>query len=85
MVTGADLKEALVYREAIPLLQVHELQRSDLPTVMPDDTLDVVIDKFAAHDVASLVVVDEQGHGAVLGLITRSRLMQRYQNALSTD
>jgi CIC family chloride channel protein len=85
LVTAGDLKEALVYREAIPLLQVSELQRSDLPTVMPDETLDRVLNKFARHDVTSLVVVDEQGDRKVLGLITRGRLMRRYQTALTRD
>jgi CIC family chloride channel protein len=85
LVTGADLKEALVYREAIPLLQVHELQRTDLPTVTSRDTLDVVLDRFSTHDVASLVVLDEDGGGAILGLITRSRLMHCYRDALSKD
>lgn len=84
LVTGADLKEALVYREAIPLLQVNELQRTDLPTVTTEDTLDIVMDKFATHDVQSLAVLDTDGEGAVLGLITRSRLMRQYQIALST-
>jgi CIC family chloride channel protein len=83
LVTGEDLKEALVYREAIPLLQVHELQRTDLPTVMPDETLDMVLHKFAEHDVSSLVVVDERQTDVVLGLITRARLMRRYEQALS--
>ncbi len=85
LVTSADLKEALIFREAIPLLQVNELQRSDLPTVTPDETLDVVLDKFSRHDVQSLAVLDESGDGSVLGLITRSRLMHRYQSALSKD
>ena len=85
LVTSADLKEALIFREAIPLLQVNELQRSDLPTVTPDETLDVVLDKFSRHDVQSLAVLDESGDGSVLGLITRSRLMHRYQAALSKD
>jgi CBS domain-containing protein len=85
LVTGADLKEALVYREAIPLLQVHELQRTDLPTLTARDTLDIVLDRFSMHDVASLVVLDEAGHGAILGLITRSRLMYCYRDALSRD
>ena len=85
LVTSADLKEALIFREAIPLLQVNELQRSDLPTVTPDETLDVVLDKFSRHDVQSLAVLDESGDGSVLGLITRSRLMHRYQGALSKD
>jgi CIC family chloride channel protein len=84
LVIDADLKEALVYREAIPLLQVSELQRDDLPTVTADETLDVVLDKFSRYDVHSLAVLDEAGDKAVLGLITRSRLLQRYQAALST-
>jgi CIC family chloride channel protein len=85
LVTGADLKEALVYREAIPLLQVSELQRSDLPTVTIDESLDVVLDKFSKYDVHGLAVLDERGSGAVLGLVTRLRLMGRYQAALSSD
>jgi len=85
LVTGGDLKEALLYREAIPLLQVEELQRSDLPTVRADETLDVVLDKFSSHDVHSLAVLDDSGDRRVLGLITRSRLMQRYQRALDED
>jgi CIC family chloride channel protein len=85
MVTGADLRAALVYREAIPLLQVSELQRSDLPTVSPDESLDVVLDKFSRHDVPSLAVLDPGRDGAVLGLISRAKLMQVYQGALSKD
>ncbi|MEE9129740.1 MAG: chloride channel protein [Phycisphaerales bacterium] len=83
LVTAADLKEALLYREAIPLLQVNELQRSDLPTVASDDTLDLVLDKFSKYDVQSLAVLDEAKEGVVLGLITRDRLMRQYQRALS--
>ncbi|MDY7108850.1 MAG: chloride channel protein [Planctomycetota bacterium] len=83
LVIDSDLKEALVYREAIPLLQVSELQRDDLPTVTPDETLDRVLFKFSKYDVHSLAVLDEGGKKAVLGLITRSRLIQRYHAALS--
>jgi len=85
LVTASDLKEALVYREAIPLLQVSELQRSDLPTVTPYETLDSVLDKFARHDVQSLAVVDSAGNGTVIGVITRARLMERYQRELDKD
>ncbi len=85
MVTGADLRQALVYREAIPLLQVSELQRGDLPIITPDETLDVVLDKFSRYDVASLPVLEDSGGGRVLGLITRLRLMRVYQGALSRD
>ena len=74
---------ALVYREAIPLLQVTELQRSDLPTVSEDETLDIVLDKFSRSDVQSLVVLDDKEQ--IVGLITRSTLMKRYQAALDQD
>lgn len=86
MVPGADLQAALVYREAIPLLQVSELLRADLPTVSPEETLDLVLGKFSKHDVQSLAVIDERRgtrNGEILGLITRARLMQHYQTALS--
>ena len=81
LVTAADLKEALVYREAIPLLQVHELQRTDLPTVTPRRDARRRARQFSTHDVKSLVVLDEDGGGAMLGLITRSRLMHCYRDA----
>jgi chloride channel protein, CIC family len=84
MITGADLAAALVYREAIPLLQVHEMQRIDLPTVTMDESLDLVLDKFAKHEAHSLAVLDGNGK-SVRGLITRAKLMERYQNALTRD
>jgi CBS domain-containing protein len=84
LVTGSDLRQALVYREAIPLLQVGELERKDLPTVLHDDTLDVVLDKFSANDVQSLAVISP-GNQTVLGLITRARLMREYQRELDKD
>jgi CIC family chloride channel protein len=85
MVTGSDLRAALVYREAIPLLQVHELQRTDLPVVAPSDTLDVVLERFSRYDVHALPVLDEAQGGRIMGLITRSLLMREYQLALSRD
>lgn len=82
MVTGADLSAALVYREAIPLLTVRELMRTDLPTVTRDETLDVALDKFSRHDAQSLAVVSKGERKSVRGLITRTHLMDRYQQAL---
>ncbi|RMD64774.1 MAG: CBS domain-containing protein [Planctomycetota bacterium] len=93
LVTGSDLRTALLEQEAIPLLTTGEVMRTDLPVVTPDETLDSVLDKFSRFDVASLPVVDGQVDGeaesegtvkgaAPLGLITRGRLMQRYQTAL---
>jgi len=83
MVTSSDLRAALVYREAIPLLQVSELQRSDLPTISNEETLDIVLDKFSRSDVESLVLLNELGD--ISGVVSRSQLMKRYQHALDED
>ncbi|MBT4584772.1 MAG: chloride channel protein [Phycisphaerae bacterium] len=83
MVVSDDFREALVYRESIPLLQVSELTRHDLPTISLEETLDVILDKFSRSDVQSLVVLDESD--SITGLLTRSRLMARYQKALDAD
>lgn len=83
MVVGDDLRTALVQREAIPLMIVAELMRTNLPTVQPSETLDVVIDKFAKHEVSSLPIL--AGNGTVSGMITRSRLLRRYQGELDEE
>ena len=82
MVAGADLRTALIDREAIPLLLVAELVRTDLPTVRRDETLDTVLDKFAKHDVASLCVVSPIDERLPIGVITRGNVMRRYREAL---
>ncbi len=85
MVTSQDLKAALVFREALPLLQVSELIRSDLGIITPDDTLDTVLEKFAANDVDALPVLVDGDLGRISGLVTRRRLMKRYQSALDEN
>lgn len=84
MVTGGDMRTALIDREAIPLLLVAELMRTDIPVVSADDTLDTVMNKLAMHDVSSLALVRTQNDGTMIpmGLITRGRVMSRYHVAL---
>jgi CBS domain-containing protein len=57
--------------------------RTDLPTISPDESLDIVMGKFSTHDVSSLAVVSADGARKVEGLLTRSRLMARYHRALA--
>jgi len=85
MVTGVDLRKILLYREAVPLLQINEIMRTDLPTVESDETLDLVLEKFNASDVHCLVVLSERGDGTVRGVIARSRVLRRYQESLHED
>ncbi|MEO1585465.1 MAG: chloride channel protein [Planctomycetota bacterium] len=82
MVTGRDLRTALIDREAIPLLLVAELLNTDLPTLTPDESLDTVVDKMSETDVSSLCLVTGGATPRPIGLITRQRVMARYREAL---
>lgn len=82
MVTGADMRTALIDREAIPLLLVAELLRTDLPTIEAGESLASVLEKFAEHDVASLCLLDPASPTKPLALITRSNVIKRYNAAL---
>ncbi|MEM8756543.1 MAG: CBS domain-containing protein, partial [Planctomycetota bacterium] len=82
MVTGRDMRTALIDREAIPLLLVAELLRTDLPTLVPDEALDTVVDKFADSDLSSLCLVTDGPNPRPIGLITRQKMMNRYRRAL---
>jgi len=82
MVTGRDMRTALIDREAIPLLLVAEIMRTDLPTLDPSEHLDTVMDKFSRHDVSSLVLLDPLGNGTPIALVTRAKMLQRYNEVL---
>jgi len=85
MVTGHDMRTALIDREAIPLLLVAELLRTDLPTIHPGETLDAVVDRFAENDVSSLCLVTAGDKPRPIGLITRGKVMSRYRQALANS
>ncbi len=82
MVTGQDVRTALLQPEAVSLLLVGELLRSSVPTVTNRDTLDIVLDRFARNNVASLPVATIQDEKRVLGLVTRQAVLSRYQHEL---
>ncbi len=82
MVTGSDMRTALIDREAIPLLLVAELMRSDLPVIRPDEHLDTVMEKFARNEISSLVLVDGFTGTKPLALVTRAKVMARYNAVL---
>lgn len=84
IISSQDLRTALLEREAIPLLLVEDLVVRTLPTISPEEGLHSVLDKFSRHDVASLAMVEvgAGGEQRILGLLTRGRLMGRYQQAL---
>lgn len=82
MVTAGDIRSALLDREAIPLLLVAEVMRTDMPVVQRDDTLDTVLDKFARHEIASLAVMSPIDPTLPMAILSRTKVLTRYQQAL---
>ncbi len=82
MVTGKDVRTALLEPEAVSLLLVGELLRSGVPTVTSRETLDVVLDRLAHCDVASLPVSSNDDPTRIIGLLSRQAVLQRYQTEL---
>lgn len=82
MVAGRDVRTALLEPESVSLLLVGELMRPTVPTVTPRETLDVVLNKFARHDLDSLPVVSTDDESRVVGLLSRKAVIQHYQAEL---
>lgn len=83
MLVARDLNTALLQREAVPLLLVEELVRTDVPLISSKEDLATVLDLFARHDVDHLPVSVSPTTGRVIGVISRSGTMRRYQQALA--
>jgi CIC family chloride channel protein len=82
MITAGDLQTALWQREAIPLLTVADLVRSDVPIVRTTDDLASVLDLLSRHDVMRLPVCLPHAPEKVIGLISRVALLRRYQRGV---
>jgi CBS domain-containing protein len=83
MVTGEDVRTALLCREAIPLLVIEEIAKP-YPVLHSYDTLETALSAFSQNNVDSLPVAVKGNDEEVQGLLTRNDLMKAYQHALST-
>ncbi len=74
-----DVNLTLLGHEAMPLVVVGELMRTDVPLVSAGDDLQSAFDLFARLDVSHLPVGIGRGDTSrVIGLISRASLMRRY-------
>ncbi len=80
-VCGSDVRSALVYRDALQLLTVAELERTDFAPLESDDTLDTALQRFGRHETQALPVIDAQTRKPI-GLISRSQIMAVYNSAV---
>jgi CIC family chloride channel protein len=82
MVLAAELSPVLMDRDAVPLLVVGDVMRPDIPPVRTTDDLAAVFDAFSRFDVSHLPVCVPQNSAHIIGLISRSALIRKYQQAL---
>ncbi len=61
-----------------PLLVAEDLMRTDILPVVPEDTLDVVLERLVANDVEALPVVENLQNRRFLGLVRRSEIILAY-------
>ncbi len=83
MVVDEDVNRALVGHEAIALLIVDEMMRPEVPLVKTTDDLASIFDVFGKYDVSHLPVEAPGNAGKVIGLISRTALMRKYQASLT--
>jgi CIC family chloride channel protein len=81
-ITEADLRAALLHREAMPLLDVGELIRRGLPRLSPADTLEIALDRLSRTDADALPVLDDDGRP--MGTLTRDAVLLRYRRRLES-
>ncbi len=80
MVVNDDINDALMHREAIPLMVVGELMRADVPTVKSGDDLGSVFDLMNHLELSHLPVVLSGAPGKVIGMVSRAGVMRKYQS-----
>ncbi|MEY2715551.1 MAG: hypothetical protein RIT24_1894 [Planctomycetota bacterium] len=80
MVGSRDLRIALVHREALPLLQVRDIARTNIRPVDLDMPLDQALDLLERGPLP----VKGDG-GEVTGVLTRSRLMRAWRRRLERE
>jgi CIC family chloride channel protein len=85
MVLATEMNPVLMDRDAVPLLVVGDVMRTDIPPVRTTDDLAAVFDAFSQHDVSHLPVCVPQNAEHVIGLISRSALIRKYQEALQSN
>ncbi len=82
MVLAAEMNPVLMDRDAVPVLVVGDVMRVDIPPVRTTDDLAAVFDAFSRYDVSHLPVCVPQNAEHVIGLISRSALIRKYQQAM---
>ncbi|MCE5273143.1 CBS domain-containing protein, partial [bacterium] len=82
MISFQDLRTILLESGLADLILARDVLREDVLTVSPGDTLLEALNRFGLHDLDHLPVVDPSDRSRLLGLLTRSDVMARYNKEL---
>jgi CIC family chloride channel protein len=85
MVLSTEMNPVFRDQDAVPLLVVGDVMRTDIPPVRTTDDLAAVFDAFSQHDVSHLPVCVPQNDKRIIGLISRAALIRKYQEALQSS
>ena len=80
MIGSHELRVALVNREALPLLQIRDVARTGVRTINRDLSLDLALERIER---GPLPVTDDSG--AIIGVLTRSRLTRLWRRQMERD
>jgi len=76
IVTLSDLRSKVKSREVYK--KIGDIATKNLEVAYPDETLDAVLKRFASKQIGRLPVVDREDKTKLLGLITRSDIVNSY-------
>jgi CBS domain-containing protein len=64
------------------LLIARDMATTEVDTVVPTDTLDMVLQKMEAEKVGQIAVVAEDGSGKLVGLVLEKDVLSTYEREL---
>lgn len=79
MVTGEELRPLLLDLEALPLVTIGDLMRTDIQPVRHTENLASLFDLFIRYNVDALPVGLEYNPMRTIGIVTREALLKHYQ------
>jgi CIC family chloride channel protein len=82
IVTLQDLREKVKYGEVNQ--RISEIMYKNVAVAYPDETLDTVLNRLAKLDIGRLPVVSRDDETELLGLITRSDIINTYNKKIIT-
>lgn len=83
ILTLQDFREAAYEEGLLDLVIAHDLARSDVVTVYPDESLRDALTRIGSRDIEHLPVVSRQDPRELLGMVSRRDIVAAYNRALA--